>query len=94
MLANCRSQLLLDDIGRCLKLFVSTDGTSSHEFASQFGLAFFYTWKTPKTYREDRPSRKCLLNEPVSDPSNRGGNAGHGRSIASDQPERQQHERS
>ena len=55
---------------------------------------FLYTQKTPKNYREDRPSRKCLLNEPESDPSKRGGNAGHGRSIASEQPDRQQHERS
>ena len=45
MLANCRSQFLLDRLGRCLKLFVSTDSTSSHEFVSQFGLAFFYTRK-------------------------------------------------
>ena len=29
-------------------------------------------------------ARKCLLNEPASDPSKRSGNAGHGRSIASD----------
>ena len=41
MLANCRSQFLLDRLGRCLKLFVSTDSTSCHECASQFGLAFF-----------------------------------------------------
>ena len=39
-LANCRSQLLLDNLGRCLKLFVSTESTSCHEFASQFGLDF------------------------------------------------------
>ena len=41
--ADCRSQFLLDRLGRCLKLIVSYRGTSSHEFASQFGLAFFYT---------------------------------------------------
>ena len=39
--ADCRSQFLLDRLGRCLKLIVSYRGTSSHEFASQFGLAFF-----------------------------------------------------
>ena len=41
MFADCRSQFLLDRLGRCLQLFVSSDSTSSHEFASQFGLAFF-----------------------------------------------------
>ena len=39
--ANCRSQFLLDRLGRCILLFVSSDSTSCHEFASQFGLAFF-----------------------------------------------------
>ena len=38
-LANCRSQFLLDRLGRCLKLFVSTESKSWHEFASQFCLA-------------------------------------------------------
>ena len=66
MLANCRSQFLLDRLGRCIKLSVSTDSTSCHENASQFGLAFFNTRKTRKNYREDRPSRMCLLNEPAT----------------------------
>ena len=50
-LANCRSQFLLDRLGRCIKLFVSTESTSCHRFASQFGPEFFYNimWKTPKT---------------------------------------------
>ena len=39
--ADCRAQFLLDRLGRCLKLIVPYRGTSSHEFASQFGLAFF-----------------------------------------------------
>ena len=38
MLANGRSQFLLDRLGRFLKLLVSTHSTSCHEFASQFGL--------------------------------------------------------
>ena len=38
---DCRSQFLLDRLGRCLKLIVSSGSTSCHEFASQFGLAFF-----------------------------------------------------
>ena len=41
LFANCRWQFLLDRLGSCLKLFVSTESTSSHEFASQFGLAIF-----------------------------------------------------
>ena len=61
--ADCRSQFLLDRLGRCLKLIVSYRGTSSHEFASQFGLAFFYTRKTSINYRECRVLRIWLLNE-------------------------------
>ena len=78
---------MLDRLGICLKLFVSTESTFSHKVASLFDLVIFYTRKTPKNYREDQVSCKCLLNyEQASDPSKwgRGGNAGHGRSIASD----------
>ena len=39
--ADCKSQFLLDRLGRCLKLIVSSGSASCHEFASQFGLAFF-----------------------------------------------------
>ena len=60
----CNFNICLADA--CFKLFVSTDSTSSHEFASQFGLAFFYTRKTLKSYREDRVPCKCLLNAPVT----------------------------
>ena len=49
MLANSRSQFLLDRPGRCLKLFVLTESTSCHELASLFGQAIFYTRKAPKT---------------------------------------------
>ena len=48
MFANCRSQFLLDRIGKCLKLFVSTDSTFNHEFASLSGLDFFIRQKLPK----------------------------------------------
>ena len=61
--ADCRSQFLLDRLGRCLKLIVSYRGTSSHEFASQFGLEFVYTRKTYINYRKVRPSLNCLMNE-------------------------------
>ena len=40
--ANCRSQFLLDRLGKCLYLSVSSDSTSCDEFASQFALAFLY----------------------------------------------------
>ena len=69
----CRSQLLLDCLGRCPKLFVSTDSASSNEFMSQLGLAIFlYTKNTQKLSR--RPSPVQVFIEC----------AGHGRSIASD----------
>ena len=35
MFANGRSQFLLDRIGRCIKLFVSTDSTSCHHLADK-----------------------------------------------------------
>ena len=41
LFANGRSQFLLDRLGRCLKLFVSTASPFSHEFASQFGLDIY-----------------------------------------------------
>ena len=47
-LADCRSDFLLDRLERCLKLFASSESTSCHTFASQFGLAIFYA-KTPKS---------------------------------------------
>ena len=61
MLANCRSQFLLDRLGRCLKLFVSTESISCNEFASQFGLAICLY---EKNYREYRIARmNVYLNE-------------------------------
>ena len=73
LLANCRPQFLLDCLGRCLKLFISTGSTSSHESASQFGLAIFlYAKNTQKLSL--RPSLAKVFVEC----------AGHGRSIASD----------
>ena len=43
------SQFLLHRLGRCLKLFVSTESTSCHEFASQFGLDIFLFAKNTQT---------------------------------------------
>ena len=56
MFENSRSQFLLDRLGRCLKLFVSTDITSCHEFASQFGLAIFlYAKNTQNLVETESP---------------------------------------
>ena len=38
---------LLDRLGKCLKLIVSSESISCHEFASQFGLEFSIREKTP-----------------------------------------------
>ena len=46
--AQCSSQFWLNRVGRCLKLIASTRGTFCHEFASQFGIDFFYTPKNRK----------------------------------------------
>ena len=64
MLANCMLQFLLDRLGRCLKLFVSTESISCHEFASQFGLPIFVYATNDQNYREYRVARvNIYLNE-------------------------------
>ncbi len=63
-LANCRSEFLLDRLGRYRKLFVSTESTSCLEFISLFGIAFFCMRKTPKTIANIRVARATVyLNE-------------------------------
>ena len=63
-LATGRSQFLLDRLGRRLKLSVSTESTSCHEFASQFGLDISVYAKNTKNYREYRVARATVyLNE-------------------------------
>ena len=93
-LPNCRSQfhcsIVSGDVSNCSYRLMVHPLTCSRISSAQ---QLFYTRKTPKNYREDRVQRKCRLHEPASEPSKRGGSAGHGRSIASDQPKRQQHER-
>ena len=59
--ANCRSQFLLDRLGRCLKLFVSSESISCHEFASQFGLAIFLYAKNIKNLGEIGRVVVCLF---------------------------------
>ena len=67
MLANCRSQFLLDRLGRCITLFVSTVTISRLNSAKDFLYA-----KNTKNNRKVRVSRKCLLNEQASDRSKTG----------------------
>ena len=61
MLASCSSHFLVDRLGRCLKLFVSTDSTTCHEFASQFGLDICVREKHPNRSRIPRRIRYCLF---------------------------------
>ena len=70
LFANGRSQFLLDRLGRCLKLFASSDSTSCHEFASQFGLYLFYT---PKPRRKRAASASVYFNSqrPALSPAER-----------------------
>ena len=53
--------ILLVRLGRCLKLFVSTESTFCHEFASQLGLELFYTKKNPKTTANTEPPARYLF---------------------------------
>ena len=65
VLANSRSQFLLDRLGRCLKPFVglSTENIPCYELVSQFGQAIFYAINT-HNYRESRVARAiAYLNE-------------------------------
>ena len=48
---------MLNHLGRCLKLIVSSRGTFCHEFASQFGLEFFIRKTTPNQSPAHRPAR-------------------------------------
>ena len=84
MLANCRSQFLLNRIGRCLKLFVSTENISSHEFASQFGLDIFLYAKNTQNYREYRVAYATVYLNEAPTAGNRPLFVSHGRSIAID----------
>ena len=47
---------MLDRLGRCVKLIVSSESISCHEFASQFGLEFVLCAnKTPNLSLQSRP---------------------------------------
>ena len=61
LFANCRSQFLLDRLGRCIKLIVSSESISCHEFASQFGLEFVSYAKNPKPIVNTESPACCLL---------------------------------
>ena len=60
LFANCRSQFLLDRLGRYLKLFALTVIPFCHEFASLLRIAIFYRRKAPKNYRENRVAAQVL----------------------------------
>ena len=63
VLANSRSQFLLDRLGRCLKLFVSTESILSRIRVSVRPRNFLYA-KNTQNYREYRVARtNVYLNE-------------------------------
>ena len=79
--ANCRSQFLLDRLGICLKLIVSSESISCHEFASQFDLEFFlFAKKKPNlpliqsrphvVYFNGSPTGHCLASVESGAPNN------------------------
>ena len=45
-------------------MFLSSDSTSSHDFACQFGLEFFYMRKTLKS--SGKPGRQCIFQWPAT----------------------------
>ena len=67
--ANGRSQFLLGRLGRCLQLFVSSDITSSHEFASHFGLAIFICEKHSKPQGNRAASASVYFNGQLLSPA-------------------------
>ena len=83
LFANCRSQFLLDRLGRCLKQIVSSESISCHEFASQFGLKFvLYAKKNPNlsliqsrphvVYFNGSPTGHCLASVESGAPNHDG----------------------
>ena len=82
LFANCRSQFLLDRLGRCLKLIVSSESISCYEIASQFGLEFVLYAKKPKpslkqsrphvVYFNGSPTGHCLASVESGAPSHDG----------------------
>ena len=55
---------MLDHLRRCLKLFVSTESTSCHEFASQFGLYIFFILGVRSLANASRARQFNPLNPP------------------------------
>ena len=78
--ANGRSQFLLDLLGRCLKLSVSAEHISCHEFAFQFGLAILFIREKHQNSRGNRVGSACIyFNDPAMLPAtNASGAVGHG----------------
>ena len=86
LFANYRQQFLLDRFGRYLKVFVSTVITSSHAFASQFGLANFYRWKTQKKRAKNESLHECSVDRQRQVDNLNGDNCGHSGNILSETP--------
>ena len=61
MFVHCRSQFLIDRLGRCLKLIVSSESISCHEFVSQFGLEFVLYAKNLKPIVNTESPACCLF---------------------------------
>ena len=67
-------RFLLDRLGRYRWLFVSSDSTSSHEFACQFGLAFLLYSKNPQNLGETWPPVPVFIwkaSDPLLSPAER-----------------------
>ena len=68
---------MLDRLGRCLTLFVSTESTSCQEFASQFGIdIFLYAKYTIKYIKKYTPSWLGATDPSNSDNLNGDGGGG------------------
>ena len=73
---------MLDLLGRCLKLIVSSESISCHEFASQFGLEFVLYVKNPNlsliqsrphvVYFNGSPTGHCLASVESGAPNHDG----------------------
>ena len=69
---------MLDLVGRCLKLSVSAERISCHEFAFQLGLAFFLYSKNIKNLGEIGWVARVFISMTLLPAMNASGAVGHG----------------
>ena len=69
---------MLDFLGRCLKLSVSAESISCHEFAFQFGLAIFLYAKNIKNLGEIGWVARVFISMTLLPAMNVSGAVGHG----------------